>query len=87
MTHAEAVFNREMERATRMQKVMFGYWTGYAAGLMRARFGSVAVSDAYHDAWSPNDAVGDQARGYRDGYATLVAPDTTPEPTSGAAAR
>jgi|GEM_PF-5583722 hypothetical protein len=87
MTYAEEVFNREMERATRMQKVMFGYWTGYAAGLMRARFGRVAVPDTYHDAWSPDDAAGDQARGYRDGYATLVAPATAPEPTSGAQAR
>lgn len=81
MTHAEELFNLEMERATRMQNVMCEYWTGYAVGLMRARFGSVAVADTHHDAWSPADAAGDQARGYRDGYATLVAPATPPEPT------
>ena len=82
MTRTDDVFNREMELATRMQNAaMGGYWNGYAAGLMRARFGHVAVGDPYHVAWSSIDAPGDQARGYRDGYAKLFGP-VTPEPTA-----
>lgn len=75
MTRTDDVFNCEMELATQMNRAdPDGYWTGYATGLMRARFGCVAVGDRYHDAWSPNDVPGDQARGYRDGYAKLTAP-------------
>ena len=82
MKRTDEVFNREMERATRMQNAgMEGYWSGYAAGLMRARFGPVAVGDSYHEAWSPCDAPGARARGYRDGYAKLVAPGP-PEPAA-----
>ena len=73
MTPIDESFNDEMEHAARMRKVdVEAYWIGYAAGLMRARFGRVAVDDGQHDAWSHNGAPDDQARGYRDGCGKLA---------------
>lgn len=74
MTRTEEVFNREMEFASAMRATMDVYWSGYAAGLMRALFGDVAVHDRYHCAWMQADAPGEQARGYRDGYCKLTGP-------------
>lgn len=71
MTADDEVFNGEIELTHSMRATMDVYWTGYAAGLMRARFGSVAVGDRYHDEWRQTDAPDDQARGYRDDYSRL----------------
>ena len=71
MTADDEVFNGAMELAHSMRATMDAYWTGYAAGLMRARFGSVAVGDGYHDEWRQPDALDERARGYRDGYSRL----------------
>ena len=71
MTSDDEVFNGEMERAHSKRATMEVYWTGYAAGLMRARFGSVAVRDQYHDEWRQGDPPDERARGYRDGYSKL----------------
>ena len=71
MTADDEAFNGEMERAHSQRATMEVYWTGYAAGLMRARFGSVAVGDQFHDEWRQGDAPDERARGYRDGYARL----------------
>lgn len=78
MKPADEVFNCEMERATLSQRTCNdGYWMGYATGLMRARFGAVAVADGHHEAWSADDAPGGTACGYRDGYAKLAVPVTS----------
>jgi hypothetical protein len=71
MTADDEVFNGEMERAHSRRATMEVYWTGYAAGLMRARFGSVAVRDQFHDELRQGDPTDERARGYRDGYAKL----------------
>lgn len=74
MSPADEVFNCEMELATYRRMVdTDAYWRGYATGLMRARFGCIAVPDWRHYAWSLADAPGERARGYRDGYARLAA--------------
>jgi hypothetical protein len=72
MTLIDEIFDDEMELACSMRATLDVYWRGYAAGIMRARFGSVAVSDTYHAEWHQVDASGDQARGYRDGYSKLL---------------
>lgn len=73
MTRADEIFNSGIELATRMDRTgIDGYWMGYVAGLMRSRFGAVAVDDRRHEAWSRVDAPGEQARGYRDGYSRLA---------------
>ena len=71
MTADDEAFNGEMERAHSQRATMEVYWTGYTAGLMRARFGSVAVGDKYHEKWRQTDAPDERARGYRDGYSRL----------------
>ena len=72
MTLVDEIFDGEMELVRSMRATMNVYWTAYAAGLMRARFGSVAVSDIYHARWHQVDSPGEQARGYRDGYCKLT---------------
>ena len=72
MTLIDEIFDGEMELARSMRATMDVYWRGYAAGLMRARFGSVAVSDTYHAESHQVNSPGEQARGYRDGYSRLM---------------
>ena len=72
MTLIDEIFDGEMELVRSMRPTMDAYWRGYAGGLMRARFGSVAVSDTYHAEWHQVDSPGEQARGYRDGYSRLM---------------
>jgi hypothetical protein len=71
MTTEDEIFNGEMELAYSRRAGQEVYWSGYAAGLMRARFGRVAVRDDYHDEWRQGDPPDERARGYRDGYAKL----------------
>ena len=88
MTAEDEIFNGEMERAYSRWASKDVYWSGYAAGLMRARFGSLAVGDQYHDEWRQGDPPDERARGYRDGYAKLerLAP-ASPWPAVGDADR
>jgi len=72
MTLVDEIFDGEMELVRSMRATTDVYWTGYAAGLMRARFGSVAVSDTFHAELHQNEPPGEQARGYRDGYCKLT---------------
>jgi hypothetical protein len=72
MTLIDEIFDDEMERVRSMQPTRDAYWRGYAAGIMRARFGSVAVSDTSHAEWHQVDALDEQARGYRDGCSKLI---------------
>ncbi len=65
----EEIFNDEIERAQRMGGgVQHGYWNGYLTGLMRAFFGSEAVSDHLDSALLAAIKGEDTAAGYRDGY-------------------
>ena len=55
MTTEDEIFNGEMELAYSRRAGEEIYWSGYATGLMRARFGRVAVRDHYHDEWRQGD--------------------------------
>ena len=69
----EEIFNDEIERAQRMGGgVQPGYWNGYLTGLMRAFFGSEAVSDHLDSALLAAIKGEDTAAGYRDGYHKLA---------------
>ena len=73
MTLEEEIFNDEIERAQRMGGgVQHGYWNGYLTGLMRAFFGSEAVSDHLDSALLAAIKGEDTAAGYRDGYHKLA---------------
>ena len=73
MTLEEEIFNDESERAQRMGRgVQHGYWDGYLTGLMRAFFGSEAVSDHLDSALLAGIKGEDTAAGYRDGYHKLA---------------
>ena len=72
MVYIDEVFNEHLELANSSRALKQAYWTGYAAGVMRGRFGDVAVADRYHDEWLRRDAAGELAQGYRDGFARLA---------------
>ena len=77
MSTLEHTFNREMEFATYMKRVEAPvYWQGYAAGLMRAVFGTTAVDDHRHESWLQADTLGEAERGYRDGFRKLASSAT-----------
>ena len=69
----EKIFNDEIEHAQRMAGgQQQGYWHGYLTGLMRAFFGSQAVSDHLHSALLSAIKGEDTALGYSDGYHKLA---------------
>ena len=51
MTTEDEIFNGEMELAYSRRAGEEIYWSGYATGLMRARFGRVAVRRGFGFEW------------------------------------